>query len=94
MRFHDSTSVGGWPVFGRRVARLREDGAFERATEEGLASVEDELRPGGRDLAQAETDGAGVGGALALQRRGEPVEGGLELVPELRAFSEGVLGLD
>ena len=71
-----------------RIAREREDAAFERAAEEGRVAVEDELLAFGADLTQAEAHRALVIGLVALEAEGEFLEDGIELVPGLGLLIE------
>ena len=65
----------------RRMPGEGEDGAFQRAAEEGLAAVDRELSAEGADLAEAEALGSAAR-SFSVDRRGQAMERGMELVPE------------
>ena len=74
MRRQESTSVGGWPVFGKIAhSRVPRKKALRPFTTNCVPCV--------ADLPQAEADRARVAGLARLERGGEPVEHGRELVP-------------
>ena len=74
----------------RRMAGEREDAAFERAADEHLVAVEQELIALGRDFAQAEGGRATV--PCARQSGGQTIERWIELIPQLGLVPEGKFG--